>query len=76
MAHVRPNFTGERLSEDETALIEAVLENYAHLTGDQLEEMTHNEDPWRAARGNLPPQARCENIISDDLMARYYGARL
>ncbi len=55
---------------------EAVLNVYAPLTGDQLEEMTHRETPWIAARGNLPPDARCENEIDEGMMAAFYAARL
>lgn len=65
-----------QLGEEETAFINEVLDVYAVLTGSQLESLTHQEEPWIAAREGLPLTARCENIISKQSMARYYGARV
>lgn len=56
--------------------IDAVLEAYAEYTDDQLEEMTHQEQPWIEAREGYDPKERCEDPISDDVMAQYYSARL
>lgn len=69
-------FDPKEISEEGRQLIDAVLEVYGDLTGDQLEEMTHQEEPWKAARGDLPPAARSENELDEALMASYYGKRL
>jgi uncharacterized phage-associated protein len=73
---IRASFDPRNIEPEDRALIDAVLEKYAHLTGDQLEEMTHQEDPWKVARGNLPATARSENLIDDEIMKSYYAARL
>lgn len=36
------------LSADDQVLIDAVLESYGSLSGDELEELSHTEDPWRS----------------------------
>lgn len=36
------------LSADDQELIDAVLESYGSLSGDELEELSHTEDPWRS----------------------------
>lgn len=41
----------------------------------ELERMTHLEAPWLEARGNLPPDALCNNIISKESMKQFYRAR-
>lgn len=53
--------------------IDNVLERYGGLTGTQLEELTHEEDPWIRARGGLPPLARCETVIEVEWMQKYYS---
>jgi uncharacterized phage-associated protein len=77
VADVRSGFNPQAdLSDYERAHIDSILEVYADLTGDQLEEMTHREDPWLSARAGVAASARSENIISEELMATYYAARL
>ncbi|WP_159729949.1 Panacea domain-containing protein [Methylosinus sp. Ce-a6] len=73
---IRQGFDPMCIESSDRALIDAVLEKYAPLTGDQLEEMTHQEDPWKLARMGLAPTARSERVISDESMQKYYGARL
>jgi uncharacterized phage-associated protein len=76
VSDIAVGFSPDRLTEDERAHIDAVLEVYGDLAGYQLEDMTHREDPWLEARGSLPATARSEAVISDQTMARYYGQRV
>ena len=39
-----------------------------------LRELTHSEDPWKNARGNLPEGAKCTAEITLDSMGEYYGS--
>jgi uncharacterized phage-associated protein len=57
-------------------IINAVLERYGSLSGDQLEEMTHRETPWLEARGDVPENERSENTISEATMRDFYGSRI
>lgn len=45
---------------------------YGNFTANELENMTHEEDPWREARGDLDKDTPCKNIISCESMAKYY----
>ncbi|MGY4567535.1 type II toxin-antitoxin system antitoxin SocA domain-containing protein [Bradyrhizobium sp. USDA 3256] len=76
LADVRAGFNPHTLPETERALINSILEVYAPLSGDQLEEMTHREDPWIEARRGVPPSARSETYINETTMQNYYAARL
>ncbi len=73
---IQPNFDGIRVMPSERELIDAVLNIYGAFTGDQLEAMTHNEEPWLRARGCLSPMDRCETVISEDVMGEFYRSRL
>lgn len=64
------------LTAEQRAHIDAVLEIYADFSGDQLEDMTHQEEPWLEARKGVPDWARSENVIKEDTMQRYYASRL
>lgn len=75
-ADVRADFNLTAISDADRSLINSILEVYAPLTGDQLEEMTHGEDPWIEARAGLPPSSRCETHINNETMQRFYAARL
>ena len=52
--------------------LEEVYESYGHLSGDQLEYLTHTEEPWIVARGGLPEYVPCNTPIADDVIQRYY----
>lgn len=60
-------------AEDVEELLGNVLEAYGGMSAKQLELLTHSEQPWIAARGDLPPEARSNAIISKESMIAYYG---
>ncbi|MGY3578924.1 Panacea domain-containing protein [Bradyrhizobium sp. USDA 4504] len=76
LTDVRAGFDPMGLAEADRAFINSVLEVYAPLSGDQLEEMTHREEPWIEARAGVSPSARCETVIRNETMQRYYAGRL
>ena len=56
-------------------VLRAVYDSYGGLTGMQLENLTHSEVPWQAARGELYPLqslAICTNEIREQDMRDYY----
>jgi uncharacterized phage-associated protein len=61
-----------KVTGDVAALLESVNDKYGIYTAKRLERMTHAEPPWRNARGALPPEARCSNVITkDDIKAHF-----
>jgi uncharacterized phage-associated protein len=56
--------------------LKSVLATYGEFSAKALERMTHDEDPWKQARGNIPPEARCETPIDKLLTRNYYAKRL
>ena len=53
-------------------VILSVLDVYSGLNGDDLEKLTHTEDPWIIARHGLPETARCSETISENIMQDFY----
>ncbi len=64
------------LDEDTENLLEDVLNVYGRYSAKYLENLTHQEEPWLEARGNLPPEARSDSLISKKSMKRYYAELL
>lgn len=66
------DYNGGKLEEKTINILEAVYTTYAEFSGDQLESLTHTEDPWIIARGNMKPWENCSNAISPESMKVYY----
>ena len=53
-----------------------VWQVYGKFTAKELERITHSEEPWIEARGNLGPLERSNTVISRQTMQTYYANRL
>lgn len=71
-ADIRDDFKMSALSVEDRRHIKDVLDVYGKFTGNQLEELSHAEKPWIAARGNSKPNERCETEIDEAQMAKFY----
>ncbi|NUT50521.1 MAG: DUF4065 domain-containing protein [Saccharothrix sp.] len=61
-----------RLDERERSVVRSVVERYAHFSRHQLSDMAHDEEPWRAARGDLPETEPSSAPLSHEVMAHYF----
>ena len=61
------------LSGDDRALVESIWLGYGKYAAWQLREMTHNESPWRNARGELPEDAPGNTVITDTAMQEFFS---
>lgn len=66
----------QHLDDDMKLHINTILDSYAKFSATQLEIMTHQEEPWLEARRGYATNQRCENVISNSTMQRYYASRL
>lgn len=64
------------LAPAEVETINMVLDFYGTRTGAELSELTHREAPWREARGDTPPGARSNAVITHAAMGEYYEGLL
>lgn len=53
-------------------IADMVLAQYGRLTGHTLSELTHEEEPWKEARGGLPRGEKCRTPLSNDTTIRYF----
>ena len=61
------------LTVEQKDTIDRVLSHYGDHNAQWLSQLTHMEDPWIQARKNVPLGVGCDNIISKESMAIYYG---
>ncbi len=62
----------EKLDRDEKMTVNAVLKHYAKQSAFWLSQLTHNEEPWRAARAGLPDDENSNNEITHEAMGTFY----
>jgi uncharacterized phage-associated protein len=62
------------LTADQRETIDAVLAYYGKQSSLWLSALTHEEAPWRNARGGLPPGAPGGHMITHEAMAEYYSS--
>ena len=63
-----------RLTPDQKETVDAVIEAYGALSGQQLSEKTHSERPWLEARGDTPMGSYSSVPVSLDTMQEYFGS--
>ncbi|MGH4013193.1 MAG: Panacea domain-containing protein [Pseudonocardiaceae bacterium] len=68
--HGAPSPARQQLGEAELNTIGYVLSRYGALTGKDLENLTHSEDPWLTADEDRPPGG--STTIKHDVIARYF----
>jgi uncharacterized phage-associated protein len=62
----------DTLTPDEKESVDAVIGYYGHMKAYELSDLTHNEAPWRDARGETPPGEPSRAVITDKAMYEYY----
>ncbi|MGP1275740.1 MAG: Panacea domain-containing protein [Caulobacterales bacterium] len=60
------------LTEAEASFLNDIIDVFGSETAVALEIMTHQEDPWLDARGELPSDEPCNNYISKELTRDFY----
>lgn len=60
------------LSGDTKIFLNKIISIYDKFTGNQLEDMTHNELPWNDARNGLLPYERSREKLKDDVIYSYF----
>jgi uncharacterized phage-associated protein len=54
-------------------ILDWVASRYGGFSAERLSRMTHNEVPWRIARGSRPETANSTEVMSHDVIRSYYG---
>jgi hypothetical protein len=53
-----------------------VIEKYGEFSPIELSRMTHNELPWRVARGALPAEANSREPIRSEIIEMFYARQI
>jgi uncharacterized phage-associated protein len=69
-----PMANPDTLNHEQRATIDAVLGYYGDRTAQWLIDLTHSEEPWKAARKGLAPGERGNREITHASMADYYSS--
>lgn len=64
------------LSEKIISHLDEVIEVYGSYSAFELEHLTHQSDPWKIARDNLPPDESSDAIISIENMKTYFKKKM
>ena len=51
------------IDSEHEEILEQVMDNYGIFEAKYLENLTHSEDPWRIARGNIPKEEKCTHVL-------------
>lgn len=65
-----------QLEDADKEVMDLVWDIYGKYDGDYLELLSHNEEPWQKARGDVGPEEISRAIISHDMMRSYYAKKL
>lgn len=60
------------ISEEQKQFLKTIFLAYEQYSGDDLEKLTHKEEPWKDARKNFKPDQICRVQISDDSIKTFY----
>lgn len=69
-----PQGDEDNLTQEQKDTIERVIQFYGPKSAQWLSDLTHREGPWIEARVGVPDGERGEAIISNAMMAEYYGS--
>lgn len=64
----------DALNKDQRETVDSVLHYYGDESSQWLSDLTHEEDPWKDARGNIPATERSNAEITQVAMAEYYSS--
>lgn len=60
-------------SPEQVELLDEVWDTYGMYDAKFLEDLTHQEDPWKDARRGCLPGDRCSTVITTEAMRRFYS---
>lgn len=60
----------------EQNILDRVWTIYGSKSADELELMSHGDDPWKKARGDKGPFVSCNTALSDKDIFLYFSAKL
>lgn len=66
--------SADNLTLEQKEDIDIILRDYGDMEPYDLRTLSHEEDPWKNARGDLPDMAPGNTVITKESMGEYYGS--
>lgn len=66
----------EQLNISQIELIDDVIDELKELSGLELENMIHSEDPWINARDGYQHGQKCKEVIPKEVIRNYYKQQI
>lgn len=73
ITYVDYRFDPNIFSEEQLETLDIVWNEYGKYTGSYLEQLTHQEEPWKKTRGTASPGEACSKIIPKEMIKEYYS---
>lgn len=54
--------------------LDTIVNTFGDFNGNELEDMTHAEPPWKKAREGYKPDEKCEKELDDMVIKEYYSS--
>lgn len=67
-------FSEDFIEEEYIETLNTIYDFYGKYSGRALEDMTHNEAPWKNARNGLHENEKGNVVITNDKMIEYYSS--
>lgn len=71
-----PTVNAPDIADEITNYLEAFFRKFGRLGAKELEKLSHSHSPWKDARGDAPPEARCSNTITKKAIKKFYGSQI
>ena len=75
-SYIPMNFDTIGIPEEFLSFSREIYESYGNLSGDELEQLNHSEEPWLKARDGLKPWQNSNAVITEESMKSYYRNKM
>lgn len=69
-------YESKRIDKNTIKILNLIVETYGKFTGEELEKMTHLEDPWINARKGFSTYERSNRKIKDEDIYNFYSSKI
>ncbi len=69
-------YKSKQIDKKTIEILNLIIETYGKYTGDQLERMTHIENPWMNAREGYSKYERSNKEIKDEDIYKFYSSKI
>lgn len=66
------NFEVEEIDEEAKDVLNYVINKFAKYDSKYLEELSHQQEPWKLSREGLDPDERSDKTISKESISNYF----